>query len=109
MVMFERNERSSVADSAGVAELRASLGEYLARVKAGGEVVVMEDGRPIARLVPVKLEEDAKWERLREMERKGEVRIGAGGVPDEFFEMKGAEDPEGKVRAALIEEREEGW
>ncbi len=88
--------------------MKASLSEYLARVKAGGEVVVTERGRPVARLVPVGLEEGAEWERLRKMERAGEVRLGSGKVPDEFFEMRGAEDPEGKVRAALMEEREEG-
>lgn len=98
-----------MANTAGVAELKASLSEYLARVKAGGEVVVTERGRPVARIVPVRLEEGAEWERLREMERAGEVRIGTGRVPDEFFEMRGAEDPEGKVRSALMEEREEGW
>ncbi len=98
-----------MVDTAGVAELKASLSEYLARVKAGDEVVVMERGRPVARLVAVKREEDAEWERLREMERAGEVRIGTGRVPDEFWEMRGIEDPEGKVRAALMEEREEGW
>lgn len=96
-------------NTAGVAQLKASLSEYLARVKAGGEVVVTERGRPIARLVPVGFEEGAEWERLRRMERAGEVRLGTGGVPDEFWELSGVEDPEGKVRSALMEEREEGW
>lgn len=95
-----------MADSA---ELKASLGEYLARVKAGEEVVVTEDGHPVARIVPVKSAEEVEWERLREMERRGEIRIGTGGVPDEFWSMRGIEDPEGKARAGLIEEREEGW
>lgn len=98
-----------MVDAAGVSQLKASLSEYLARVKAGGEVVVTERGRPIARLVPVGVEKGAEWERLRRMERAGEVRIGSGGVPDEFWELSGVGDPEGKVRSALMEEREEGW
>lgn len=98
-----------MAESAGVAELKASLNEYLARVKAGEEVMVVEGGKPIARLVPVKLDEGAEWERLREMERRGEARLGSGKIPDEFWEIRRARDPEGKVRKALIEEREEGW
>lgn len=89
--------------------MKASLSEYLAKVKAGGEVIVTERGRPVARIVPVKLDEGAEWERLREMERAGEVRIGSGKVPDEFWEIRRVEDPEGKVRSALMEEREEGW
>lgn len=89
--------------------MKASLSEYLARVKAGGEVVVTERGRPIARLVPVEPERGAEWERLRRMERAGEVRLGSGGVPDEFWELSGVGDPEGEVRSALTEEREGGW
>jgi prevent-host-death family protein len=40
-------------ESAGVAQLKARLSEYLSRVKAGEEVLVTDRGRPIARLVPV--------------------------------------------------------
>jgi prevent-host-death family protein len=36
----------------GVRELRDHLSSHLERVKAGGELVVTERGRPIARLVP---------------------------------------------------------
>jgi prevent-host-death family protein len=36
----------------GVRELRDHLSSYLEDVKAGGELVVTERGRPIARLVP---------------------------------------------------------
>ena len=38
--------------SIGVRELRDHLSSYLEDVKAGGELVVTERGRPIARLVP---------------------------------------------------------
>ena len=40
-------------ESAGVADLKARLSEYLARVKSGEEVLVTDRGRPVARLVPV--------------------------------------------------------
>ena len=33
--------------------MKARLSEYLARVKAGEEVLVADRGRPVARLVPV--------------------------------------------------------
>ena len=40
-------------ESAGVAELKVRLSEYLSRVKAGEEVLVTDRGKPVARLVPV--------------------------------------------------------
>ena len=42
-----------VMTTAGVAELKARLSEYLARVRAGSEVLVTERGRPVAKIVPV--------------------------------------------------------
>jgi prevent-host-death family protein len=38
--------------TATVSKLKASLSEYLRRVKAGEEVLVTERGRPIAKLSP---------------------------------------------------------
>jgi prevent-host-death family protein len=98
-----------VVSTAGVSQLKAALSEYLARVKAGGEVVVTERGRPIARLVPVKAEEDAEWERLRVLERAGEIRLGSGRIPESFWTLPRIKDPKGEVRSALMEEREAGW
>jgi prevent-host-death family protein len=94
----------------GVAELKAHLSRYLARVKAGEEIIVADRGRPVARLVPA-IPTDAGEEeaRLRDLERRGIVRMGTGRIPDEFWQMERPEDPEGLVRAALEEERSEGW
>jgi prevent-host-death family protein len=44
-----QGERSATI---GVRELRDHLSSYLDEVKAGGELVVTERGRPIARLIP---------------------------------------------------------
>ena len=38
--------------SVGVRELKSRLSEYLRRVSAGQTVVVTDNGRPVARLVP---------------------------------------------------------
>jgi len=38
--------------TAAVSKLKAGLSEYLARVKAGEEVIVTERGKPIAKIVP---------------------------------------------------------
>lgn len=95
--------------TAGVSQLKAGLSEYLARVKAGEEVVVTERGRPIARIVPVEAAEDAEWKRLRMLEQAGEIRLGSGRIPESFWTLPRVEDPKGEVRSALMEEREEGW
>jgi len=39
--------------SATVSKLKATLSEYLARVKAGEEVLVTERGIPIAKIIPL--------------------------------------------------------
>lgn len=99
-------------ESAGVADLKARLSEYLARVKAGEEVLVTDRGRPVARLVPVGVEaiadDEAETARLIAMEREGLVRLGSGRLPEGFFEKARTEDPEGLLVEAVLEEREEG-
>ncbi len=93
---------------AKVSELKASLSKYLARVKAGEEVVVTERGKAIAKIVPMPRDEDAEMERLREMERRGVLTIGTGKLPDDFWDRPMPEDPDGLVLKALLEERESG-
>lgn len=88
----------------GVAQLKAKLSEYLARVRAGEDVVITEHGRPVARIVTTESED----ERLAELERQGLVRVGSGKLPEGFFDLPRPADPEGSLRAALIEERREG-
>jgi prevent-host-death family protein len=99
-------------ESAGVADLKARLSEYLARVKSGEEVLVTERGKPVARLVPVVMEtvadDEAETARLTAMEKEGLVRLGSGHLPEGFFEKEQPEDPEGLLVEAVLEEREKG-
>ena len=94
----------------GVAELQAKLSEYLAHVKAGEELFVMEHGRTVARLVPAQgedLDDDLMW--LDALERDGVIGPGGGEIPDSFFSLPRAQDPTGSVRAALMQDREDGF
>ena len=94
---------------AKVSELKASLSKYLARVKAGEEVIVTERGKPVAKLVPIlRDDDDVEMERLRELERRGVLTIGTGKLPDDFWNRPMPEDPDGLVLKALLEERESG-
>lgn len=99
-------------ESAGVADLKARLSEYLARVKSGEEVLVTDRGRPVARLVPVGVatiaDDEAETARLTAMEREGLVRLGSGRLPEGFFEKERPEDAEGLLVEAVLEEREKG-
>ena len=94
--------------TAGVSELKASLSAYLARVKAGEEVVVTERGTPVAKLIPIPRDESSDMAHLRDLERRGLLRIGTGHLPDDFWERPMPEDPEGLVLKGLLEERRTG-
>ena len=93
---------------AKVSELKASLSQYLARVKSGEEVVITEHGRPIAKLVPLQQVAAADADRLRELERRGLISVGRGRVSERLWKLPPGEDPTASVRKALLEERETG-
>lgn len=59
---------------ASVTELRQRLAEFLARARAGEEVVVTSRGEPIARLAPLRDEREAA--RARMDERRCRARVG---------------------------------
>jgi len=89
---------------ANVAKLKASLSEILAGVKAGGEVIVTDRGRPVARIVPYAQGSG----RLDDLVRSGRLRPGKGKLPKGFFSAPRVKDPKGSVRRAVLEEREDG-
>jgi prevent-host-death family protein len=94
--------------SIGVAELKASLSEYLARVKAGEEVLITERGQPIARIVPL-VGVASYGARIARLVSKGRLRLPEEAMDVEsFLALPLPEDPRGAVLAALLAEREEG-
>ena len=89
-----------------VSELKARLSEQLRRVKAGETILITERGRPIGMMGPLPsehLEED-----LAELAEAGLVRPAARSLASDFWGLERAVDPEGRVRAAVLDEREEG-
>ena len=94
---------------AKVSELKASLSKYLARVKAGEEVVVTERGTPVAKLVPIPPAEGDEEQRLERLEREGVLKRGTGKLPKDFWDRPRAKDPEGRALKALLEDRESGF
>jgi len=95
-------------ETAGVAQLKARLSDYLKRVKAGEEVIVTERGKAIARMVPVTRSGPTPAE-YEEMVRAGIIRPAKKRLGPEFLEAARASDPKGAVLKALLKDREEGW
>lgn len=89
----------------GIAELKASLAEYLARVKAGEEVLVTDRGRPVARIVPVAV---PSQEGIEDLIRTGVLRPPRRPVDPTWWDEPLPRDPSGVVRRSLVAERREG-
>lgn len=94
--------------AATVSKLKASLSEYLRRVKAGEEVLIIERGRLIAKLIPAASAE-ALPDYLRALEKQGLVKMGSGKLPRNFWQLPRPKDAKGQVVQAVLREREEGW
>jgi prevent-host-death family protein len=94
--------------SATVSKLKATLSEYLAKVKAGEEVIITERGKPIAKIVPLPRNGPSISPHLQELARAGLVRLGSGKLPAGFWKLPRPKDPKGLAVQALLEERAEG-
>jgi prevent-host-death family protein len=90
----------------GIAELKASLSEHLAAVKAGEEVLVTEHGRPIARIVPL-ARGAATPPPTEELVRTGVLRPPDAPLGDEFWSLPRPADPGGRTLAEFALERED--
>ena len=93
--------------TAAISELKARLSEYLDQVKGGTEILITDQGKPVARLVPLSESRDLR-ESLVWMEKQGLIRIGSGKLPKDFWRMHRPDDPNGMVLKALLDEREAG-
>ena len=93
--------------TAAVSEIKASLSEYLGKVKAGEDIMITERGRPIARIIPLRRDQQAVGQ-LEHLEKKGLVKIGSGGLPEELWSMSRPLDSGAAGLAALLEERDGG-
>jgi len=91
-----------------VSELKATLSEQLARVKAGEEVVVTERGRPIAKIVPLSSETMGLSAHMSELARNGLIRLGSGKISKDIWKLPRPVDKRGLALKALVDERENG-
>ncbi|OGR07006.1 MAG: hypothetical protein A2511_14970 [Deltaproteobacteria bacterium RIFOXYD12_FULL_50_9] len=91
-----------------VSQLKATLSQQLAMVKAGEEIIVTEHGRPVARLTSVRGREQSIPSHLLALERAGLARLGSGAIPEEFWTDVRPKDRTGSARTVLQKEREDG-
>ena len=94
---------------ASISEAKNQLSALIDGVKAGGTVLIMDRGRPVARLEPVTDHaSDGGDGRLARLVRSGLVRPGKGSIPRSLLLQKPPKARRGSsaVRALLDERRD---
>jgi prevent-host-death family protein len=91
-----------------VGQVKARLSEFLARVRAGEEIVITDRGKPVAKLAPLS-GAIALDGRIAVLARAGLVREPEVRLEATFLDLPRASDPAGRSLEAVLEERAEGW
>ena len=90
-----------------VSVLKARLSEFLRRVRAGDTLVVTDRGAPVAIVSP--LPEGDFDSTMNALIEQGLVRPPSAALPGDFWSRPRPKDPSGRCRAAVLQERSEGW
>lgn len=93
---------------AKISEIRDGLSRYLALVRKGEVVRILDRDVPIAQIVPIQAPSGGLPvgdEALADLERKGLIRRGHGEIPREILEKDPPGRPLGALEALLEERR----
>jgi prevent-host-death family protein len=94
---------------ASITEAKNNLSALIDSVKGGTPVLIVDRGRPVARLEPMSGAEPLADERLSRLVRDGVVRPARGTVGKSIFASKPARARRGTSAVrALLDERREG-
>ena len=95
---------------ASITEAKNRLSALIDGLKGGSPVLIVDRGRPVARLEPVTSGGDPNQDgRLSRLVREGVVRPGRASLSRAFFKSRPPRPNKGaSASAALIEERREG-
>ena len=92
---------------AKISEIRNGLSRFLALVRKGEVVRILDRDVPIAHIVPIRAPSGARPvgdEALADLERKGLIRRGRGAIPRDVLEKDPPGNPVGAIDA-LVEDR----
>lgn len=94
---------------ASITEAKNNLSALIDRVKNGGSVLIVDRGRPVARLEPVRGAEIDDQDRLARLVRDGVVRPSRGALPKALVTTPPPR-PKKNVSAvrALLDDRRDG-
>jgi prevent-host-death family protein len=94
---------------ASVSEAKNKLSALLDRVKAGETILIVDRGRPVARLAPAPGADEDRNGRLSRLERAGIVRVGEGSIPGRVLSTRPPRPrTKGAALEALLAERRTG-
>lgn len=91
--------------STNIADLRNRLTQYLKEVRAGEEIVVRDRQRPIARIIPLVLDDDSSEDVA--LVAEGLLRKGGRPLPPSFWKTRRASITLRTAAAAVSADREE--
>ena len=97
--------------AAKLSQVKNDLSRYVARARRGERIRILVRGVPVAEIVKIEgtREDDGDEEaRLADLERRGVIKRGAGGVDEELLKP----GPQARGRATsdlLLDERRSGW
>jgi prevent-host-death family protein len=94
-------------ETVSVSELKAKLSRYLREVRRGGEVQVLDRGRPIARLVGMATDDGPSDEHRERLIATGVLRPATSTV-HAFLALPPLE-LDADLGEAIAEDREDGW
>lgn len=100
-------------DAVPISEIKSRLSEYLKKVRSGETVLILDRGRPVARIDPAVVADDPLGQVVA-LVREGLVRPAQTPVPLKLLKAKIPElrelrdDAGAKLLDALIDERREG-
>ena len=91
--------------STNIADLRNRLTQYLKEVRAGEEIVVCDRQRPIARIVPLALDDETAEDMA--LVAGGLLRKGVRRLPSSFWKARRASITLRTAAGAVSEDRDE--
>jgi prevent-host-death family protein len=95
--------------TASVSETKNNLSAILRQVREGESYLIVDRGKPVARLDPVTSEEKGADQRRADLERRGILRRGRGRAIKEILETPPPRLPKNvSALALLLDERETG-